>query len=81
MKKSRKRNRFIVNLRINEIRQIGAVANRTYREANMARKNKILNIGDKAPLFTLTSVQRETVSLESYLSQQPVILAFFRGTW
>ncbi|RKU05688.1 hypothetical protein C6502_22430 [Candidatus Poribacteria bacterium] len=50
-------------------------------EKIMPRKNKILNIGDKAPLFTLTSVQRETVSLESYLSRQPVILAFFRGTW
>ena len=47
----------------------------------MARKNKILNIGDKAPLFTLTSVQRQTVSLESYRGRQPVILAFFRGTW
>lgn len=47
----------------------------------MPRKNKILNIGDKAPLFTLTSVQRQTVNLESYLGRQLVILAFFRGTW
>ncbi|MYE91369.1 redoxin domain-containing protein [Candidatus Poribacteria bacterium] len=47
----------------------------------MPRRNKILNIGDKAPLFTLASVQRQTVSLESYLGRQPVILAFFRGTW
>ena len=47
----------------------------------MPRKNKILNIGDKALLFTLTSVQRQTVSLESYLGRQSVILAFFRGTW
>ena len=47
----------------------------------MPRKNKILNIGDQAPLFTLPSVQRQTVTLESYLGQQAVILAFFRGTW
>ena len=47
----------------------------------MPRKNKVLNIGDKAPLFTLTSVQRQTVSLQSYLGRQFVVLAFFRGTW
>ena len=47
----------------------------------MPRKNKILNIGDKAPLLTLTSVQRQTVSLESYSGQQHVIVVFFRGTW
>ena len=48
-------------------------------ELNYATKNKILNIGDKAPVFALTSVQRQTVSLESFLGLQPVILASFGG--
>ena len=47
----------------------------------MPRKNKILNIGDTAPLFTLPSHQREEVSLEAYRDAQHVVLTFFRGTW
>lgn len=47
----------------------------------MPRKNKILNIGDTAPLFTLPSHQREEVSLEAYRDAQNVVLTFFRGTW
>ena len=47
----------------------------------MPRKNKILNIGDIAPLFTLPSHQREDISLETYRDTQHVVLTFFRGTW
>ena len=47
----------------------------------MPRKNKILNIGDTAPQFTLPSHQREKVSLEAYRDTQNVVLTFFRGTW
>ncbi|MYC74837.1 redoxin domain-containing protein [Candidatus Poribacteria bacterium] len=47
----------------------------------MSRKNKVLNIGDTAPLFTLPSHQRGEVSLETYHGVQHVILTFFRGTW
>ena len=47
----------------------------------MSRKNKILNIGDTAPLFTLPSHQREEISLEVYSDVQHVVLNFFRGTW
>ena len=47
----------------------------------MPRKNKILNIGDTAPLFTLLSHQRAEVSLEIYRNTQNVVLTFFRGTW
>ena len=47
----------------------------------MPRKNKILNIGDTAPPFTLPSHQRGEVSLETYHGTQHVILTFFRGTW
>jgi peroxiredoxin len=47
----------------------------------MPRKNKILNIGDTAPLFSLPSHRRQVVSLTSYRDEQHVILTFFRGTW
>ena len=47
----------------------------------MPRKNKILNIGDTAPLFALPSHQRVEVSLETYRDTQNVVLTFFRGTW
>ncbi len=47
----------------------------------MPRENKILNIGDTAPLFSLPSHQRQVVSLTSYRDEQHVVLTFFRGTW
>ena len=47
----------------------------------MPRKNKILNIGDTAPLFTLPSHQRDNISLAAYRDAQHVVLTFFRGTW
>ena len=47
----------------------------------MPRQNKILNIGDTAPPFTLPSHQRREVSLEIYRETQHVVLTFFRGTW
>ena len=54
----------------------------TFCENNpMPRKNKILNIGDTAPLFSLPSHRRQTASLASYRDEQHVVLTFFRGTW
>ena len=47
----------------------------------MPRANKILNIGDTAPLWTLPSHERREVSLASYRGVQRVVLTFFRGTW
>ena len=47
----------------------------------MPRQNKILNIGDTAPLFSLPSHRRQLVSLESFREEQHVVLSFFRGTW
>ncbi len=47
----------------------------------MPRKNRVLSIGDTAPLFTLSSHQRQDVSLVSHRGKEHVILTFFRGTW
>ena len=34
-----------------------------------------------APLFELPDAQGETLSLGSYIGQQPVVLVFYRGFW
>lgn len=47
----------------------------------MPRENKILNIGDTAPLWTLPSHERQEVALVSYRGEHRVVLTFFRGTW
>ena len=47
----------------------------------MPRKNKILKIGDRAPLFALRPAHQNEVRLESYQGKSNVILVFFRGTW
>ncbi len=49
--------------------------------SGMPRKNKILNIGDTAPSFSLPSHRRQVVSLEAFRDVQHVVLTFFRGTW
>lgn len=47
----------------------------------MPRKNRVLNIGDRAPDFSLKdAVSRKTVMLSDLLGQ-PVLLIFLRGTW
>jgi peroxiredoxin len=41
-----------------------------------------LNIGDKAPDFTLSAANRPgTVSLSEFLQRGPAIVEFLRGTW
>lgn len=47
----------------------------------MPRENKILNIGDTAPLWTLPSHERQEVLLVSCRGEHRVVLTFFRGTW
>lgn len=40
-----------------------------------------LNIGDKAPDFTLNDVNGNRINLNQLLEKGPVILSFFRGSW
>ena len=40
-----------------------------------------LQVGDRAPLFTLLTQKGVTVSLEAALAKGPVLLGFHRGTW
>jgi hypothetical protein len=41
-----------------------------------------LNLGDVAPLFTLSAANRpDSTDLKSLLAHGPVIVEFLRGTW
>jgi len=48
----------------------------------MASGSTTLQVGDRAPDFTLPAAnQPGTVSLAGLLSRGPVIVEFLRGTW
>jgi len=40
-----------------------------------------LQVGDRAPQFTLPNQKGVPVSLEAALAKGPVLLGFHRGTW
>lgn len=40
-----------------------------------------LNIGDKAPSFSLVNAVGETVNSEDLLAKGPIVLTFYRGHW
>jgi len=40
-----------------------------------------LQVGDRAPLFTLPTQKGGSVSLADALAKGPVVLGFHRGTW
>jgi len=40
-----------------------------------------LNVGDRAPLFTLPNQKGEPRALGEYLARGQVLLGFHRGTW
>ena len=43
--------------------------------------DRILQVGDKAPDFSLPSSLGGTVQLSDMLRRGPVVLAFYRGHW
>ncbi|MEM7143723.1 MAG: peroxiredoxin-like family protein [Verrucomicrobiota bacterium] len=43
--------------------------------------DKAINVGDKAPPFTLKNATGKEVSLASLLEQGPVVLTWYRGGW
>lgn len=60
--------------------------NQTYDEGiesvvNSGILDKALNIGDKAPNFTLKNVLNQPVSLYNELEKGPVVLTWYRGGW
>jgi len=49
------------------------------RESGIA--GRALNVGDKAPDFTLTSATGESVTLAELLKQGPVVITWYHGSW
>ena len=50
--------------------------------ANLKDRTDTLEIGSKAPAFSLSAANRDGMfSLGSFLAQGPLILEFLRGTW
>ena len=48
----------------------------------MKDRTETLEIGSKAPGFSLSAANREGMfSLSGFLAQGPLILEFLRGTW
>jgi peroxiredoxin len=48
----------------------------------MANRTETLEVGSRAPDFSLSAANREdNVSLASLLGRGPVIVEFLRGTW
>ncbi len=49
--------------------------------SNSGILEKALNVGDKAPDFTLNNALNETISLYKELEKGPVVLTWYRGGW
>jgi peroxiredoxin len=49
--------------------------------SNSGILNSALNVGDKAPNFTLKNALNKSVSLYSELANGPVVLTWYRGGW
>jgi peroxiredoxin len=47
----------------------------------MAMTSATLQVGAKAPDFTLPTADRKTYTLSRMIEQGPVVLIFIRGTW
>ena len=61
---------------------LGCDSTENFNMANMKDRTETLEIGSKAPDFSLSAANREGVfSLGGFLAQGPLILEFLRGTW
>ncbi|MER6418190.1 peroxiredoxin-like family protein [Streptomyces sp. NPDC001137] len=62
-----------------EIREIMRRAGQELADSGQA--DHALTVGAQAPRFTLPTATGQTVSLESLLTDGPVVLTFYRGAW
>lgn len=47
----------------------------------MPRANKLIKVGDSAPLFELRSSNGQEIRLAELRASKVVLLVFLRGTW
>jgi len=43
--------------------------------------HRTVQVGDRAPDFTLTNTREETVALKQLTGRGPLVLGFYRGRW
>ena len=43
--------------------------------------NRALSRGDTMPSFSLPNIHGQIVTSENYLSQGPLVISFYRGSW
>ena len=55
-------------------------ANARSQEEQVSQSARVI-VGEQAPPFSLTTIDDETMSLESLRGEKPLVLIFFRGTW
>jgi len=77
--------------RLTEIREAGAAKRPPEITATMRRAtedlrasgilDRILPVGDRAPVFARPNLAGDTVRLAATLRRGPVVLSFFRGRW
>ena len=47
----------------------------------MPRGNNVIKVGDRAPLFALSTSEGREVRLADVLGTRAMVLVFLRGTW
>ncbi|MEU2587945.1 peroxiredoxin-like family protein [Streptomyces avermitilis] len=62
-----------------EIRQIMQRASQELADSRQA--DRALTVGAQAPRFNLPSATGQTVALDDLLTNEPVVLTFYRGAW
>jgi peroxiredoxin len=62
-----------------EIRQIMQRAGQELADSGQA--DRALTVGAQAPRFNLPSATGQTVALDDLLTNEPVVLTFYRGAW
>jgi peroxiredoxin len=61
---------------------VRAVMQRAAQElAGSDQANRAVNVGAKAPSFTLPSATGQVLALDELLAEGPVVLTFYRGAW
>jgi hypothetical protein len=59
-----------------------AIMNRSTEELRASGiMDRVLGVGDPAPMFARPNVRGETIRLRSVLKDGPAVVSFFRGRW
>ena len=73
-------------LRTANAEKLPAIANRVMKESVEDLRadgvlGRVVEVGARAPLFTLPTSDGSEFSLQTALTRGPVVVSFFRGSW